>query len=197
MALAHQTANTQWKDGKGFEVTDGGVALTIADAALSGSSVVLTLSSDPGPGAKVTVGYAITQDGIDGGSEDFGGTAQGLVGSLRDSDPFVGWDAETVMVIVTKGSTAVTGATGAFARRAVKDIVTSSAAGIATDTVVATIASGTQLTLSAPWSGPTGSALLAFRHDEYNYCVHFSLSELREARHRGVSRRRAVSGGPR
>jgi hypothetical protein len=175
MPLAHQGAtNAEWKNGKGFEVTSGATKLTISSATISGSTVVLTLSADPGAAAKVTVGYALTQDGT--GTQ--GGTANGLVGSLRDSDPFVGWDAETIAANVTNGSTTITGAAGAFTRRATKDIVSvATDGGISADTVVTSATSDTQLTLSAPWSGATGTAMLSFRHDEYNYCVHFTMTQ--------------------
>jgi hypothetical protein len=174
MPLAHQTTNTEWKNGKGFEVKNGTTALTISSATISGSTVVLTLSADPGAAAKVTVGYALTQDGT--GTQ--GGTAMGLVGSLRDSDAFVGWDEETVTANVTNGSAVVTTATAnGFLRRATKDIVTSTTTGLAADTVVLSYDSATQLTLTAPWSGATGTAALAMHHDEYNYCVHFTMTE--------------------
>lgn len=29
--------------------------------------------------------------------------------------------------------------------------------------------------LSTPWTGATGTASLTFKHDQHNYCVHFSM----------------------
>jgi hypothetical protein len=172
IAPPHQTANTEWAAGKGFEVKDsGGHPLTISKATIQGSSVVLTLAADPGTG-KVTVGYAVTQEGT--GNQ--GGTNLGLRGLLRDSDEFVGYDAETIPSTVTQGSAILTTATpNGFVHRTGHDIV--SGAGVAPDTVVSTHDTDAQVTLSTPWTGVSGSVLLSFRHDERNYCVHFSLSE--------------------
>jgi hypothetical protein len=167
----HQTANTEWANGKGFEVTDAsGTRLTISQVAIQGSSVVITLAADPG--RAVTVGYALTQEGMD----NQGGTNLGLRGLLRDSDEFVGWDAETIASKVTNGSPVVTsGAANGFVRRAGHDIVTGP--GVPADTIVASHDNDGQITLSAPWTGAGGTVMLAFRHDERNYCVHFSMSE--------------------
>lgn len=166
----HQQVNTEWANGRGFEVRSGGGApLTIADAQIEGTTVVVTLASDPGPGT-VSVGYAMTQDGP--GLQ--GGTDQGLRGQLRDSDDFTGYDVETLEVLVTSGSPLVTSATpGAFVRRAGRDLVTGPA--LPAGTIVASHDSNDQLTLSAPWPGASGNASLAFRHDAYNYCVHFAM----------------------
>ncbi len=64
----HQSANTSWALGRGFEVTDlgTGAALPISSAAISGETVVLTLGFDPDagviPDGGVEVGYAMTGD---------------------------------------------------------------------------------------------------------------------------------------
>jgi hypothetical protein len=167
----HQTANTEWASGKGFEVTDStGAHLTISQVAIQGSSVVITLAGDPK--RAVTVGYALTQEGM--GNQ--GGTNLGLRGLLRDSDEFVGWDAETIASEVTNGSTVVTSvAANGFLRRAGYDIVTGP--GVPADIVVLSHDNDGQVTLSAPWPGASGTAMLSFRHDERNYCVHFSMNE--------------------
>ena len=90
ISAPHTQVNTAWASGRGFEVSDGnGAPLAIADAVIEGSSVVLTLADTPPAGA-LRVAYAITQDG-DGLQ---GGTDQGMRGQLRDSDDFVGHDAE-------------------------------------------------------------------------------------------------------
>jgi len=171
LPLAHQQSNTAWAAGKGFEVVDGtGAALTISSAAIQGSSVVLTLAPVPAATASLTVRYAITQDGT--GNQ--GGTAAGLIGQLRDSDDFVGYDAETLTVGVTAGSTSLTStSTGAFLRRAGWDDV--SGAGVAAGTVVVSHVSDDALALSNAWSGASGQATLSFHHDERNYAVHFTM----------------------
>ncbi len=172
MAKPHQSANTAWAAGNGFEVTDSGEnPLTIAVAEIHGSSVVLTLSADPG-NEPVTVGYALTQDG----SATAGGMVSGLRGLLRDSDDFVGYDAEVLPTQVTQGSAVVTSASnGEFVYRAGWDLV--SGAGLPMDTIVVSHDSDDQLTLSAPWPGASGTASLSYHHDERNFCVHFSMTE--------------------
>ena len=35
-----------------------------------------------------------------------------------------------------------------------------------------------QITLSAPWTGATGKAMLTFHHNHYNYAVHFAMPYL-------------------
>jgi hypothetical protein len=97
-------------------------------------------------------------------------------GLLRDSDDFAGHDAETIDSQVTRGSTAVTSAAaGGFIRRAGWDIVSGS--DVPPDTIVTRHESDDRLTLSAPWPSPSGKVKLSYRHDERNFCVHFSLKE--------------------
>jgi hypothetical protein len=81
----HQSI-AEWKGGKGFEViraSDERVA--IASVAISGTDVVVTCASDPGPGARV--GYAMMGE-KKRMATPFPGTFRW--GLLRDSDPFVG-----------------------------------------------------------------------------------------------------------
>jgi hypothetical protein len=170
LAPPHQLANGAWAKGMGFEVRDAGNnPLTIAGTTIAGNDVVLTLSAAP-PAGVVHVAYALTQDGT--GYQ--GGTVQGMRGLLRDSDDFEGYDAETLPAQVTAGSATVKSTTpGAFARRAGMDVITGT--GVPADTIVASHDSDDQVTLSAPWPGPSGTVMLAFHHDEHNYCVHFSM----------------------
>ncbi len=165
---SHQSDHTAWSKGRGFEVVDGaGADVAIASVATSGNSVVLTLAQAPSAGAMLKVSYATVQDGT--GFQ--GGT--GLHGQLRDSDDFVGYDAEKIQAQVTNGSPQIKGSAGAFVRRAGRDIV--AATGLAAATIVNTIMADT-MTLSAPWTGPTGMAEIALHHNLYNYCVHFSMA---------------------
>ncbi len=83
MPAPHQSALTEWQNGRGFEVSAGGTRVTIDSVEISGDSVVITCASDPGA-AGVMVRYAVTADG----SPMTGGTARW--GLLRDSDPLVG-----------------------------------------------------------------------------------------------------------
>ncbi|HVM60673.1 MAG TPA: dockerin [Verrucomicrobiae bacterium] len=81
----HQSI-AEWKNGKGFEVsTAGNEKVTITSVAISGSNVVVTCASDPGPFAHV--GYAMISN-TNRMTAPFPGTVRW--GLLRDSDPFVG-----------------------------------------------------------------------------------------------------------
>lgn len=171
MAPPHQSGNlAAWAQGRGFEVVAGNTNLTIASVAIAGNDVVITLANDPGA-QKVTVRYAMSQDGT--GFQ--GGTVLGLRGLLRDSDAFVGSDAETVDATVTQGSAIVTSTGNAFARRTGWDIVTG--AGLAADTIVLKQDNANQVTLSAPWTMASGTVKLQVRHDTYNWAVHFAMPE--------------------
>ncbi|HET9622108.1 MAG TPA: hypothetical protein VFP84_12120 [Kofleriaceae bacterium] len=171
LARPHLTKNTVWANGRGFEAKDAtGRALAIASVAIQGASVVLTLAAVPS--SAVTIAYAITQDGA--GLQ--GGTDLGAHGQLRDSDALIGLDAETIAVHVTQGSAVVTAvAANGFARRAARDAV-SAGADLADDTIVSSVDSASQLTLSTPWLGATGTASLAVHHDLHNFAVHFVLT---------------------
>ncbi len=171
----HQIANTAWAMGRGFEVTDLGTSLElpIASAEISGDDVVLTLGFDPDagvlPDGGVKVGYAMTGDNL--GVLETGQPA-GRHGALRDSDPLVGIDAETLSVQVTQGSANIT---GLFNYRAVWDRVAPGE--LPKETVVLAVDStNSVITLSNPWPGPTGAAQLTFWHEERNYCVDFQLT---------------------
>jgi hypothetical protein len=78
----HQSANTAWAQGKGFEVRSGSTPIPISSVAISGDTVAITCGADLASG--LVVGYASTTDG----TPRSGGTARW--GLLRDSDPFVG-----------------------------------------------------------------------------------------------------------
>jgi hypothetical protein len=175
MVAPHQQMHTAWANGNGFEVKDGaGNEIAIASVAIRGNSVVVTLAAAPASGTSLTLGYAVTQDADPG--QWLGGYDAGLHGLLRDSDTFPGYSLEAIPVQATQGSATITAAAGAFARRGSFDLVTGG--GLPADTIVSTVvtqASGDQVTLSAPWTGPTGAATLTFQHDNYNYCVHFAM----------------------
>jgi hypothetical protein len=78
----HQSANTMWAQGRGFEVRSGATDIGISSVAISGDTVQITCASDLTPG--VVVGYASTSDGT---PRSAGTVRWGL---LHDSDPFVG-----------------------------------------------------------------------------------------------------------
>jgi hypothetical protein len=167
IAAAHEQDHTAWANGRGFEIEDdAGGEVAIAAVEIQGDSVILTLAQAPAPGVKLRLAYATTAD-VSGFPN---GTA--LHGQLRDSDELVGYDAEKLLVQVISGSAEVTLSSGAFAGRAGRDLV--EATGLPKGTRVVAI-NADALTLSSPWSGPTGAAELAFHHDQHNYCVHFAV----------------------
>ncbi len=83
----HQSDDA-WKQGNGFEInTSAGDKVTITSAMISGDKVIITCSTDPGPGARV--GYATIAEGAHAKMmTPYPGTFRW--GLLRDSDPFVG-----------------------------------------------------------------------------------------------------------
>jgi hypothetical protein len=82
LGAPNQSSNTEWKNGKGFEVTANGSKVTISSVEISGDSVKITCANNL-PASGVKVGYAFT-----GGSTRSNGTYRW--GLLRDSDPFKG-----------------------------------------------------------------------------------------------------------
>jgi hypothetical protein len=78
------TAIAEWANGRGFEVTAAGPAQTIDSVAIVDDTVQITCRNDLA-GLAVTVGYAITTDGV-----PMGTTGTFRWGHLKDSDPFVG-----------------------------------------------------------------------------------------------------------
>lgn len=164
----HQKVHAAWANGRGFEVKDSTGELTIASADIvADETVVITLDAEPS-GTNLLLRYALTQDGT--GYQ--GGTDLGMHGQLRDSDTLVGYDIETINVNVTNGSTTITsvGPNG-FITRAGRDVVDSDT--LPDGTIVKRKNSNTQMTLSNPWPGPSGTADLTFHHDQHNYCVQF------------------------
>lgn len=170
LAPNHQTVNTAWAKGHGFEARSAaGAALSIASAEITAPDAV-TLTLTAVPAGAVTVGYAVTEDG----TGDQGGLVTGYRGQLRDSDTFVGYDEETLTVTFTKGSAKVT-LTGAsnLDARAVRDVVTGD--GVPANFTVVSIDSAKQMTMSAPWPGASGAASVKVHYDQHNYAVHASL----------------------
>lgn len=169
----HLLFNTAWSNGYGLEVLDSTSAqLTIAAPPTAvGSTVQFTLSATP-TNLPLTVSYAVTQDST--GTN--GGSPFGFIGILRDSDPFLGSDAEAISIHATNGSAVITPTTtGGFFRRTRYDYVSGS--GVTSGTAVNAAdfwEQPAQLTLNNAWTGATGTYTWNFAHDEHNWCVHFS-----------------------
>jgi hypothetical protein len=160
-----------WAKGEGFEVSDSTGNLTIDSVAIAGSAVTITLDKAP-TGTGLTLAYAMVQDG-DGTQ---GGAVGGRHGALRDSDPFVGRDAEKISSTVTAGSATITaGTAGAkpFLARTTHDRVHDASG--AEYIVTAHAADGSSVTVSPVWAGASGTVTLDYAHEQRNYLVQFSL----------------------
>jgi hypothetical protein len=83
LSMPHQSAFTEWAQGRGFEVHSGTTRIAISGVAIAGDSVQITCAADL-PASGLVVGYASTADG----TLRPNGTAHW--GQLRDSDAFVG-----------------------------------------------------------------------------------------------------------
>jgi len=83
LPMPHQTAFTEWAQGRGFEVRSGTTRIAITSVAIAGDSVQITCATDL-PASGLVVGYAITADG----TLRPNGTAHW--GQLHDTDAFVG-----------------------------------------------------------------------------------------------------------
>ena len=172
IAAPHQGALTEWSKGRGFEVKHAGARAVIDAVAIAGSQVMITLAANSdGAATGWTVGYANAQDE----SGAMAGPTRGRRGQLRDSDPFIPWDAQTIPCTVTTGSARLTSKTaGAFHARGPRDLA--SAPGLGADTMIGAQSSDSELTLSQPWTGASGSSDILFHTDQRNYCVAFEMS---------------------
>jgi len=165
----HQAALSEWGKGRGFEVKNAGGRATIDSVTLVDTKVVITLATDS-EAAGWTVGYAMAQDE----SGAMAGPTRGRRGQLRDSDPLVGLDAETIACSVTSGSPQIQARTpNAFRARGGRDLAEGS--GLMANAIVLAKMSDSSVTLSQPWTGPSGMADIRFRSDQRNYCVSFEM----------------------
>jgi hypothetical protein len=148
------TLHPAWQNGRGFEVADSTGDLTIASVAIVGDDVQITLAAPP-TGTGLVVRYAMTPERYGWAS----GPSIGRRGQLRDSDPFEGIDRRTVNVNVTAESPIVTSAGGAtFEAMGARELVTG--ASFAPGTIILAVAAPVSVTLSSPWTGPTGDRAL-------------------------------------
>ncbi len=148
---------------------NGANRVTIDSVVIEGSKVLINVATDV-TGAGWAVGYAQAQDATGA----MAGPTRGRRGQLRDSDPFVGIDADTIPCQVTAGSTQVRAMTAnAFRSHGGRDLAL--APGLPPDTIVVSKTSDSELTLSKPWSGASGMAELRLRSDQRNYAVVFEL----------------------
>lgn len=165
----HQAVHAAWASGRGFEVSDTLGEVPISQVVLVGPDAARIDLGRALVGA-ATVGHATLQD-----AEQYaGGTPVGYRGQLRDSDDWLGFDAESIDCVVQSGVptlSAAPGAEAALAARGLRDVVTLANGSRAT---VISAAAGV-FTLSAPWDGPGGVQKVSFASDQHNYLVQFSL----------------------
>jgi hypothetical protein len=82
LPMPHQSALTQWSQGRGFELRQGTTALTISSVQIVNDTVQITAAANVPAG--VTLGYAATSDGV-----ALAGVSRRW-GKLTDSDRTVG-----------------------------------------------------------------------------------------------------------
>jgi hypothetical protein len=165
----HQSALTEWAKGRGFEVRNAAGRAAIDNVAIDGTRVIITLAADS-QSTNWVVGYANAQDA----AGFLTGPTRGRRGQLRDSDPFVGIDAATSACRVTNGSTQVQSVNAnGFSARDGRDLALG--AGLKAETIVVSKTSDSALTLSQPWTGPSGMADITFHSDQRNYAVAFEM----------------------
>lgn len=170
-------APNPWYAGKGFEVYDAsGNPIFINDCRIISNDeveIVVPRLSKP-----ATIKYAWALNYVAGGVGPFpsvcpGGRNTGRRGSLCDSDPYRGYDTTVISCEVTNGSTAITTSANAF--KPVGWYFRVHGTNIPEPTIISSRTSDNSLTLSNPYSGPTGTQKLTFHSDQSNYCVAFSL----------------------
>jgi hypothetical protein len=159
-----------WVSGRGFELysnSSGTAAVAITGVAIVADDTVEVYYSS---GTPVMVAYACAVP-YDNTNQPQAGPETSRRGALIDEDPFVGLDYEVIPCTVTNGSATITSA-GLFKIRGWYDRVYG--AGLPADAIIKNRISDSQLLLSDVWTGPSGTAYLAFHSDQRNYCVMFA-----------------------
>lgn len=163
----HPEAGHPWASGKGFEVEDSNGPLPIEKVAIVGDTVEITLVDEP-TGTTPVVRYAMTMDDT-GPAGARAGEGDGRMGLLRDSDPLVGIDDEPLEVDVQTGMDTVL---GDFSKHGRYEIVVGP--GLPSETAIVT-RDATSATLSSPWPGASGKAVVRVHSNQHNYAVAFEL----------------------
>jgi hypothetical protein len=159
-----------WIPGRGFELyanSNGTSPIAITGIAIISSDTVEVYYSS---GTPVLIAYACVTP-YDNTNQINAGPEYSRRGALIDSDWFVGLDYQLVECTVTTGSTTITSSSG-FKTVGWYDRVYGS--GLPDDAIVKNRVSDSELTLSDPWTGGSGTIYLAFHSDQRNACVIFS-----------------------
>jgi hypothetical protein len=157
---------TAWSAGRGFELEQNGAVVGIRAVDLREDTVIITPSTPLAEGA-FTVRYAMTQD-VNGYTA---GAFLARAGQLRDSDPFAGFDRVRVTAEVTVGASTARITAGSLDGHGVRALV--HGAGLGTGAVVTAVGAGNTLSLSRPWTDPSGTVELSVQSDQRNYAVQF------------------------
>ena len=164
----HPEAGHPWSGGKGFELEDSAGPVPIAQVAIVGTSIEITMAEDP-QGTGLVVRYAMTQDST-GPAGARAGEGDGRMGLLRDSDPLVGIDDQELDVEATQGSRTLT---GDFSGHGRYELVVG--AGLPLGTSIAVRTSASSVNLSSPYTGVTGTVKAHVHSNQHNYAVAFEL----------------------
>ncbi len=166
----HPQAGHPWALGKGFEVEDDTGKSEIERVDIVGNAVDITLVTAP-TGANPVVRYAMTMDDL-GPTGNRAGEADGRLGLLRDSDPLIGVDDETLDVTVTAGSTTIG---GDFSKHTRYELVIPTVANALPVETAIVSRTTTSAVLSARWAGASGTTKVRVHSNQYNYAVAFEL----------------------
>lgn len=173
LATPHTTAHpmsgpapTAWAAGRGFELEQASAPVAIQSVEIQANTVFIT-PAQPLAAGPFTVRYAMTQD-VSGYTA---GTPWSRAGQLRDSDPYRGHDAITVMATVTEDSPVLRVSRGSLNGHGVRAWVHGSGLPRAGAVVIA--ATDATITLSERWSGPSLTVPIEVQSDQRNYAVHF------------------------
>lgn len=157
-----------WKAGRGFEVRDAaGREVAIESVSISGNDVKVRLDSSERPkDFPLRVAYAMSQKAEGFGPGFCGGTVDGRLGHLCDSDLGTGLSTEFRACEVEKGSCVVS-CTTKWEGATLYDIVDPG-------NYVLLGIEGRTVRLDRPWEGETGkNVTLQLRHNQRNYAVSF------------------------
>jgi len=178
----HQQHNQQWAAGRGFEVRTvqkEHVKIESVSIEPDGKSVAIKLGAGYDK-KSLRVGYAMTGD-LDADFEGgfYGGCAEGRIGHLCDSDPFVGGFSESILCHMVHGSEEFTFEHKALQHRAKYDHINprydnsdNKHEDMICDAVLLDF-DDSKGKMDRPWNDTTGTYKPRFQHNQKNFLVSF------------------------
>ena len=168
----HHTKHQAWVRGRGFEVRDAaGQEVTIQEVEIleDGESVAVVLAEEQNSGLMLS--YAMTQDAHGFPNGFVGGTGEGKMGHLCDSNDLESASTEVLGCRLEDGSREVLLCDGTWKERdrALWDLIEPGGNAI----VEIDEADGRRATLGHEWAGSSGVHNLKVSHSLRNYCVAF------------------------